>query len=159
MPERSGGAAIPWISDRGTRDHHISEKAASRLPGSIDAKSPSATFRTRLLQANAQPDTPSKPRISFERTDLASNVTEVVCITTDNNRLEAEGKTWQAKGAGQDISMSVEYKPGNDICPAQCFRTAPRSRCVFCLRQSVSNDVAPLGMRPTHPFTVRQVTL
>ncbi len=49
---------------RGVDGHGTGVCAAVRKA----ASSPYATFRTNLLQANAQPDTPSKPRISFERT-------------------------------------------------------------------------------------------
>lgn len=46
---------------------------------------------------------------------LAGNVKEGIGKMTDNERLEAEGKTQQAKGTAQNVSGTVKGKLGDDI--------------------------------------------
>ena len=90
VPERSGGAAIPWISDRCARDHRISGKAAPRLPGSIDTKSLKAVRVGRLLLLGSRPiDRSSKQPLAADRSadDAASAVlSQEVSLRTQTSR-------------------------------------------------------------------------
>ncbi len=46
---------------------------------------------------------------------VAGNVKEAVGKSTDNERLEAEGKAQQVKGTGQDVAGSVKGAFGDKI--------------------------------------------
>jgi uncharacterized protein YjbJ (UPF0337 family) len=45
----------------------------------------------------------------------AGSVKEGIGKATDNERLEAEGKAQQTKGAAQNVSGTIKGKLGNDI--------------------------------------------